>query len=53
MLRVFLVVFADYVDDLVVVFLGVYLLECYAVFPGLGLGVYLVYLEVGLDAYLA
>jgi hypothetical protein len=50
---VFLVVSADDVDDLVVLFLRVYLLECDAVFPGLRLGVYLVYLEVGLDAYLA
>ena len=50
MFGVFFVVFADHVDDLVVFFLGVDLLECDAVFPGFGLGVYLVYLEVGLDA---
>ena len=50
MFGVFFVVFADHVDDLVVFFLGVDLLECDAVFPCFGLGVYLVYLEVGLDA---
>lgn len=44
---------ADHVDDLVVFFLCVYLLECDAVFPGLGLGVYPVYLEVGLYAEFA
>ncbi len=44
---------ADHVDDLVVFFLCVDLLEGDAVFPGLGLWVYLVYLEVGLDAYLS
>ena len=46
MLRVFLVVLADYVDDLIVVFLCVYLLEGDAVFPSLRLRVDLIYLKV-------
>jgi len=47
---VFLVVFANYFHDLVGLFLGVDFLECDAVFPLLGLWVYLVYLDVYLDA---
>lgn len=47
---VFFMVFADYFHDLFGFFFRVNFLECDAMFPSLGFGVYFVYLEVSLDS---